>query len=323
LEKHREIRSVSNWKRFSINGVILFLLALVPLLITRTDVITWFTFTLLYITLSQSWNIIGGYTGQQNLGHAAFFGLGALSARYLWLYGLPLPLALVAGGLAAMIFAVIIGFPAFRLRGVYFVIGTLVLAEILRMVFDTILPRAQVLPTKILGTYSLTPRYYLSLLVAVLAVVTVYWLSRSRLGLGMMSVREDEDAAEASGVNTQKYKLLAFIMSTFMAGLAGGVYAYYAAAAQPGYLFSPIWTFDAVIIVFVGGVGTIVGPIIGSVFFVLLKQLLSLYLPGGMHVLVFGVLFIIVVLYLPEGLIGLILKLRRGLSSKGMSQIAS
>jgi branched-chain amino acid transport system permease protein len=229
----------------------------------------------------------------------------------------------VAGGLAAMTFAVIIGFPAFRLRGVYFVIGTLVLAEILRMVFDTILPRAQVLPTKILGTYSLTPRYYLSLLVAVLAVVTVYWLSRSRLGLGMMSVREDEDAAEASGVNTQKYKLLAFIMSTFMAGLAGGVYAYYAAAAQPGYLFSPIWTFDAVIIVFVGGVGTIVGPIIGSVFFVLLKQLLSLYLPGGMHVLVFGVLFIIVVLYLPEGLIGLILKLRRGLSSKGMSQIAS
>jgi branched-chain amino acid transport system permease protein len=323
LEKHRETRSVSNWKLFSINGVILFLLALVPLLITRTDVITWFTFTLLYITLSQSWNIIGGYTGQQNLGHAAFFGLGALSARYLWLYGLPLPLALVAGGLAAMIFALIIGFPAFRLRGVYFVIGTLVLAEILRMVFDTILPRAQVLPTKILGTYSLTPRYYLSLLIAVLAVATVYWLSRSRLGLGMMSVREDEDAAEASGVNTQKYKLLAFTMSTFMAGLAGGVYAYYAAAAQPGYLFSPIWTFDAVIIVFVGGVGTIVGPIIGSVFFVLLKQLLSLYLPGGMHVLVFGVLFIIVVLYLPEGLIGLIRKLRRGLSSRGMSQIAS
>jgi branched-chain amino acid transport system permease protein len=317
LEKHRETRSVSNWKLFSINGVILFLLALVPLFITRTDVITWFTFTLLYITLSQSWNIIGGYTGQQNLGHAAFFGLGALSARYLWLYGLPLPVALVAGGLAAMIFAVIIGFPAFRLRGVYFVIGTLVLAEILRMVFDTILPRAQVLPTKILGTYSLTPRYYLSLLVAVLAVATVYWLSRSRLGLGMMSVREDEDAAEASGVNTQKYKLLAFIMSTFMAGLAGGVYAYYAAAAQPGYLFSPVWTFDAVIIVFVGGVGTIVGPIIGSVFFVLLKQLLSLYLPGGMHVLVFGVLFIIVVLYLPEGLIGLILKLRRGLSPRG------
>ena len=314
---------MSNWKLFSINGLVVVLLVLVPLLVTRTDVITWFTFTLLYITLSQSWNILGGYTGQQNLGHAAFFGIGALCARFLWLYGLTLPVALLAGGLAATVFAIIIGFPAFRLKGVYFVIGTLVLAEILRMVFDTILPRAHVLPSKILNVYSLIPRYYLSLLVAVLTVVTVYWLSRSRLGMGLISIREDEDAAEASGVDTHKYKLLAFLMSTFIAGLAGGIYAYYAAAARPGYLFSPIWTFDAVIIVFVGGVGTIVGPIIGAVFFVLLKQLLSLYLPGGMHVLVFGVLFIIVVLYLPEGLVGLIGKMRRALSKRRIAQIAS
>lgn len=314
---------VSNWKLFSINGLIVVLLALVPLLVTRTDVITWFTFTLLYITLSQSWNILGGYTGQQNLGHAAFFGIGALCARFLWLYGLTLPVALLAGGLAATVFAIIIGFPAFRLKGVYFVIGTLVLAEILRMVFDTILPRAHVLPSKILNVYSLIPRYYLSLLVAVLTVVSVYWLSRSRLGMGLISIREDEEAAEASGVDTHKYKLMAFLMSTFIAGLAGGIYAYYAAAARPGYLFSPIWTFDAVIIVFVGGVGTIVGPIVGAVFFVLLKQLLSLYLPGGMHVLVFGILFIIVVLYLPEGLVGLIGKMRRALSKRRIAQIAS
>lgn len=323
MEEPREILVVSNWKLFSINGLVVVLLVLVPLLVTRTDVITWFTFTLLYITLSQSWNILGGYTGQQNLGHAAFFGIGALCARFLWLYGLTLPVALLAGGLAATVFAIIIGFPAFRLKGVYFVIGTLVLAEILRMVFDTILPRAHVLPSKILNVYSLIPRYYLSLLVAVLTVVTVYWLSRSRLGMGLISIREDEDAAEASGVDTHKYKLLAFLMSTFIAGLAGGIYAYYAAAARPGYLFSPIWTFDAVIIVFVGGVGTIVGPIIGAVFFVLLKQLLSLYLPGGMHVLVFGVLFIIVVLYLPEGLVGLIGKMRRALSKRRIAQIAS
>ncbi len=323
MEEPREILVVSNWKLFSINVLIVVLLILVPLLVIRTDVITWFTFTLLYITLSQSWNILGGYTGQQNLGHAAFFGIGALCARFLWLYGLTLPVALLAGGLAATVFAIIIGFPAFRLKGVYFVIGTLVLAEILRMVFDTILPRAHVLPSKILNVYSLIPRYYLSLLVAVLTVVTVYWLSRSRLGMGLISIREDEDAAEASGVDTHKYKLLAFLMSTFIAGLAGGIYAYYAAAARPGYLFSPIWTFDAVIIVFVGGVGTIVGPIIGAVFFVLLKQLLSLYLPGGMHVLVFGILFIIVVLYLPEGLVGLVGKMRRALSKRRIAQIAS
>ncbi len=290
---------------FSVGGIFVALLAFVPLFTGRTDIITWFTFTLMYITLSQSWNIIGGYTGQQNLGHAAFFGIGALAARYVWLSGMPLPLALLSGSLAAAVFAIIIGFPAFRLKGIYFVIGTLVLAEILRIIFDTLLPRASVLPSKLLNTYSLTPRYYLNLVIAVLVIGCVYWINRSKFGLGLMSIRENADAAEASGVNTQKYKLLAFLLSTFISGLAGGTYAYYSSAAQPGYLFSAVWTFDAVIIVFVGGVGTIWGPVVGSVFFVLLQQLLSLYLPGGTHVLVFGILFVLVVLFLPGGLIGL------------------
>ncbi|MGD9033171.1 MAG: branched-chain amino acid ABC transporter permease [Desulfobacteraceae bacterium] len=306
-----------SWRPILITIGILVILVLFPLVITRTDVITWFYLTLLYITLSQSWNIIGGFAGQVNLGHAAFFGVGALTARYIWLhFGLPLPLALLGGALAATIFAIIIGFPAFRLKGIYFVIGTLVLAEIFRLVFYTILPRADVMPTKLLGAYSLTPRYYLALLFAVLTVATVFWISRSRLGLGLMSVRADEDAAEASGVSTLKYKLLAFAMSTFLAGLAGGAYAYYGAAFRPGNVFEPVWTFDAVIIVFVGGVGTVLGPLIGSVFFVLLKQLLSLYLPGGMHVAVFGALFIVVVLFLPGGLIELMTKMRRQISGQ-------
>jgi branched-chain amino acid transport system permease protein len=227
--------------------------------------------------------------------------VGSLSARYLWLYGLPLPVALLGGAFAAALFAMIIGFPAFRLKGVYFVIGTLVLAEILRTIFDTVLPRASVLPSRLLNTYDLTPRYYLGLAIVFIAVGLVFWISRSKLGLGLMAVREDEEAAEASGVNTQKYKLPAFLISTSMAGLAGGVYAYYASAAQPGFLFNAVRTFDAVIIVFVGGVGTVLGPIIGSCFFVLLQQILSLYLPMGMHILVFGILFIVVVLFLPGG----------------------
>lgn len=303
-----------DWKKIlPIVGILIFLIFM-PLVTSRTDVLTWFFLTLLYIALSQSWNIIGGFAGQVNLGHAAFFGVGALAARYIWLhFGLPLPLALLGGAVAATLFAMLIGFPAFRLRGIYFVIGTLVLAEILRLVFYTILPEADVMPMKLLGTYNLNPRYYLSLFFAVLSVAAVYWVSRSRFGMGLLAVREDEEAAEASGVNTQKHKLLAFLISTFMAGLTGGIYAYYGAAFRAGGLFEPVWTFDAVIIVFVGGVGTIIGPIIGSVFFVLLKQFLSLYLPGGMHVAVFGVLFIIVVLFLPEGLVELITKVRHRL----------
>lgn len=298
-------------KRLSINAAIVLFLAAIPFLTQRSDLITWMIFTLLYVTLSQSWNIIGGFAGQQNLGHAAFFGIGALSARFLWLQGLPLLLAMPAGAIAAMFFALIIGAPAFRLKGVYFIIGTLVMAEILKIIFDTVLPRASVLPSELLSTYSLTPRYYLSLAVAILVVAFTYWISRSKLGIGLMSIREDEDAAEAAGVDTQKFKLIAFLISTFLAGLAGGLFAYYSAAAQPGHMFAAVWTFDAVIIVFVGGVGTIAGPIIGSIFFVLLQQLLNLYLPAGSHVLVFGIIFIVVVLYLPGGLIGLVARFRK------------
>jgi len=311
---------VTTAKRLLINAGIIVLLILMPLIIKRSDIITWFYLTLLYIISSHSWNIIGGFAGQQNLGHAAFFGAGALAARYIWLhFGLPLPLALLGGAVVATAFAMIIGFPAFRLKGIYFVIGTLVLAEILRLVFDTILPRADVMPMSLLATYSLVSRYYVTLLFAVLTVGVVYWISRSRLGLGLMSLREDEEAAEASGVNTRKYKLVAFAVSTFIAGLAGGLYAYYGVAIKPGGVFEPVWTFDAVIIVFVGGVGTIVGPIIGSVFFVLLQQFLSVYLPGGIHVAVFGVLFIIVVLFLPGGLIELVTRLRGNFARGGQT----
>ena len=292
-----------NWKSFSIFGGIIALLALLPFFTKRSDVLTWSCLTLQYILLSQSWNIIGGYAGQVNLGHAVFFGLGALTTRYLWLAGLPFPVSLLSGAFIAAVFALLIGIPAFRLRGIYFVIGTLVLAEILKVVIDTRFPVASVLPAEMLLTYSLVPRYYLSLMGAVLAMIAVYFISHSKLGLGMMAIREDEDAAKTSGVGILQYKLIAFAISTFLAGLAGGIFAFYMVAIQPGYVFSPIWTFDSVVIVFVGGIGTLIGPIIGSVFFVLLKQWLSLHLPGGLHLAVFGVLFILVVLYMPDGFI--------------------
>ena len=278
-------------------------LALLPLVTARSDILTWLCLTFQYILLSQSWNIMGGYAGQINLGHAAFFGLGALTTRYLWLAQVPLPAALLAGACMATAFALLIGIPAFRLRGIYFVISTLVLAEILKVVVDTRLPVASVLPTPALITYSIVPRYYLSLIGAVLGMATVFAVTHSKLGLGLMAIREDEDAAGTSGVSILKYKLLALSISTFLAGVAGGIFAFYMVAIQPGYVFGAGWTFDPLIIVFIGGIGTLIGPVIGSVFFVLLKQWMSLHLPGGFHLAVFGVLFIIVVLYLPDGLV--------------------
>jgi branched-chain amino acid transport system permease protein len=144
-----------------------------------------------------------------------------------------------------------------------------------------------------------------------LSIATVYVIVPPWIG---DDIGPGEETAEALGVNTE---ICLCFDHSFMAGLAGGIYAYYSSAAQPGYLFESVWTFDAVIIVFVGGVGTMIGPIVGSVFFVLLQRLLSLYLPGGIHVAVFGALFIIVVSFLPGGLIELMTKLRKKIQRSG------
>ena len=301
---------MNNWKKFLAPGVIIVLFALVPLVTTQTNILTWLFMFLLYVTLAQSWNILGGYTGQISLGHAAFFGAGALATRFLWLSGLPLPLAFLAGGVIAVLFALIIGFPAFRLRGV------LALAEIARITVSTVLPGASTLPAEYLAVYSLVPRYYLSLILAVIMVGVVYVTSKSRLGLGMVAVREDEDTAKASGVNTLRTKLLALVISSFFAGLAGGAYGFFMAAVHAHYLFNVVWTFDAVLIVFIGGVGTLVGPILGALFYVFFGELFALYLPNEYHIIMFGILFILVILFLPGGLAELLGKARRLLTPK-------
>ena len=161
-----------------------------------------------------------------------------------------------------------------------------------------------------LGSYQLAPRYYLFLALAVLTVATTYFLVNSKLGLGMMAVREEEDAAESLGISALKHKLLALGISAFFAGLAGGAYAYYQASYYFSFPFSPEWTFDSMIMAYIGGTGTIFGPVFGAVFYVILKQLLILKL-GELHLIIFGILFILVVLFLPGGFVEAWKKARR------------
>ena len=273
-----------------------------PLFIGREDLLNLGFLIFLAVALAQSWNIVGGYAGQVNLGHAAFFGLGALVTRTLWVVGLPILVALASGALVATAFGLLVGGPAFRLRGAYFAIGTLGLAEILRITVGNLLPEISTIPAAALAGYNLLPRYYLGLALATLSVVVVAILARSRLGLGMRAIREDEAAAEASGVGAFSHKLLALTISTSLAGLAGGVFAYYHVSYYPQHTFSPNWTFDALLIAFIGGVGTVHGPVLGALFYVLLKEYLAVRLVE-VHLLIFGTLFILVVLLLPGGLV--------------------
>lgn len=273
-----------------------------PLVIRREDIINLLILILLFVTLASSWNILGGYAGQINLGHAAFFGLGSLTTRLLWMSGTPFFLSLLAGGAAAVALALFIGIPAFRLRGIYFAIGTLALGQILYVTVGNALPVISALPGQYLATYQLVPRYYLFLALALLTTGATHILVNSSLGLGMMAVREEEEAAESLGISALQHKLLALGTSAFFAGLAGGAFAYYHVSYYYQFPFGPVWTFDALLIAFIGGAGTIIGPIVGAVFYVVVKEVLAVTLVE-VHLIVFGVLFILVVLFLPGGLV--------------------
>jgi len=286
------------------------LLALLPLAVRRDDVLNFVFLILLSITLAESWNIVAGYAGQVNLGHAAFFGLGALVARTLWIGGAPIAAAMLAGAAVAVVFALVIGVAAFRLRGAYFAIGTLALGEILRTTANNVLSEISTLPTRTIATYRLSHRYYLALALAAVSVAAVAALGGSRLGLGMRAIREDEEAAEASGVGALRLKLTALALSTALAGLAGGLFAYYHISYYPSHAFGPQWTFDALLMTFIGGVGTLHGPVLGAVLYVVLKEYLAVQWVD-FHLLIFGGLFIGIVLLLPGGLVQAAARTRR------------
>jgi len=265
---------------------------------------TWNLFFLicLHISMGQSWNILAGFAGQSSLGHAAFFGIGALITRILWFGGMPFALAFIIGGLTAVAFAMLIGAPTFRLRGAYFAIGTLGVAEVLRITVSQNIPLISTMSGTLIATYDLPARYYLALGLAVATTGAAYLLLRSPWSLGILAVREDEGAAQATGVHVLRHKLLALSLSSFFAGLAGGVFAFQQISYYPSAPFSPLWTFDALLITFIGGLGTLAGPIIGAIFFIIVREQLALNLVE-IHQVIFGILFILIVLIFPGGLV--------------------
>ncbi|HLG11946.1 MAG TPA: branched-chain amino acid ABC transporter permease [Dehalococcoidia bacterium] len=302
------------WTRLAKPAVISFFVIaalLVPQFTDRRDTLNLLFLVYLYIAMAQSWNILAGYAGQINLGHAAFFGVGAWTTRGLWTdEDVPFFLAFLMGGLVAMVFAIFFGLVTFRLRGVYFAIGTLALAEALRITVANLLPNIESLPGPTIARYELEPRYYLALGLTLFAAATVWILPRTRLSLGILAVREDEVAAEASGVNPLIHKLIALALSSFFAGLAGATFAFYHVSYYPAFTFSAVWTFDAVLATFIGGIGTVVGPIVGGSFFIIVRERLAVSLVE-VHQIFFGVLFIVVVLMLPGGLVEAWFRLRR------------
>jgi branched-chain amino acid transport system permease protein len=295
---------VKDPKKVWISVCLVGLSALVPLLTRSEYFINLLIMFFLYVTLSQSWNLLGGFNGQISLGHSAFFGIGALITRLLWVSKVPIPLAFVGGGLSSVILGGIVGIPCLRMKRGYFPIGTLGLGIIAQITVGNIFPVPGSLPSEYIVGYSLFSRYYFALSVAILSLLVVYYVVRSRTGLALVAIRDDEEAAEAVGIKTFRYKVKALLISSFLAGLGGSVFAYHQVSYYYQSPFELSWSFLPTLTTFIGGLGTIIGPIIGSVCFLALNELFAFTL-GEVHLVIFGFTFILIVLFVPGGLMSI------------------
>jgi branched-chain amino acid transport system permease protein len=259
----------------------------------------------LYMALASMWNLLAGYSGLISLGQQMFIGVGGYAlAVFSMYYGFPIFLSVLAGGTISVILAALISRPVSRMRGVYFAIGTWIIAEALGLAFSNwgYVRYGMGLFVQPAYKLSMSYTYYAAMILGVGSIALVYFLLRSNLGLALMAIRDDDAASEAMGVNIFRCKLTCFLISAFVTGLAAGVLYLNTIFIQPFEAFGIGWTVKLLFIVIIGGMGTVEGPIVGAVIFVLLQQFLSEYV--GFNLILLGTITIITIFIAPKGIMG-------------------
>ncbi len=301
------------WLWFLIAGLlILGLIATVPVFGDPSALHTW-TLILMYVVLAQSWNFIGGFTGYSSFGNVAFFGIGAYTTGLMLLGNQPFWLGLIASALVAALFAFLLGLPVLRLRGHYFAIATLGIAVALGefvTVRDLGGGGGGLMSLPLPGLSAYTAFFYAFLGLSLLCLLITVFLTRSRFGYALIAIRESEQAAEALGVPTHRYKVGAFVLSAIPTALAGGLYAYWATGFDPPTVFDVGISVEMVLLTILGGSGTILGPILGAIAF----EYASFQLQTSgftLHNTILGLAIVIVTIFLPQGILRLIQELIR------------
>jgi branched-chain amino acid transport system permease protein len=261
----------------------------------------------LFAALGLAWNLVGGYAGQLSLGHAAFFGIGAYGlALFHGKLGLPTWLALVLGVITAVAAALLIGRVAFRLRGPYFALATIAFAEVLRLI-------AKNLPDVTGGDvgfqapalFGADPSrwfYEAAVVLTAVAFVVTVLIAQSRFGYALQAIREDEDTALACGIDAVRVKLQALLISAAITAVGGALYASLFFYIVPDQVLAIDISSEIAIVAMLGGAGTLIGPIVGSLFEVASELFKNVFHEA--HNLIYGVLIVLVVLYFPEGIVG-------------------
>ncbi|WP_192248778.1 branched-chain amino acid ABC transporter permease [Mesorhizobium silamurunense] len=277
-----------------------------------SDVIVQFGIsTLLLAVLAQGWNIIGGYTGYPSFGNSTFFGLGAYGVAVAMVqWNMPFWVGMVFGAAMAVCFAILLGLPVLRLKGHYFAIATLALAQVVAAIVSNIPLFGQNIGLVLPPLNNDAMFYELSLALLLMATLTVWWLTRSRFGFGLIAIRENEEGAAVMGVNTTLYKVMAFALSGLFSSLAGGIQAYWITFLDPASAFDISLNVKMIIMAVFGGPGTVLGPIVGAVVLSAVSEVLSSEVTNAAG-LFFGIVVVAAVVLMPRGLADIVHHFRK------------
>jgi branched-chain amino acid transport system permease protein len=284
----------------------------------HVDYLYFASYTILqFIVLATAWNILGGYCGYVNFGSAAFFAMGAYSSVFLHkLHPLPIPVLIVIGGIVSGIVGFGMGYLTLRLRGSFFAIATLALSVVLQTLvvnWDFVggSRGAYIIRPEELEFAGITINYIeylfgLMLLLAVIALVTARTIERSQLGFGFATIRDDELAAEASGVPTLRLKLIATSLSGAFMGMAGAPFPYYIGYLQPSSAFGLEYAVNSIAMPMIGGTTSWVGPLVGAILLGSAQQYATVTISSAVNLLIVGLMLVAFVIIAPNGLVGLV-----------------
>lgn len=297
-------------------AVVVVILALLPLIAVPQSWVLYVFLFLIYLAMSNMWNLLAGYAGLVSLCQPAFLGLAGYTVAIGTWIGIPWWAGILLGVVVAGMFSLLISIPVFRLSGVYFAVGTLVVPEALRMVFFLWRPVGGQMQGggagyMILGIGDVSPQilYWLALIVGAGSILMMDAILRSELGLGLAAVRDNERAAASAGVNVFRLKLLIFVIAALVTAMAGAIYYVYQGYIEPASSFNVRWTMILLLSTVIGGIRTRIGPLVGTVIVVIMYFMLARY--AGYSMLVQGLVLIGIMLASPRGIVGIVSSLGR------------
>jgi branched-chain amino acid transport system permease protein len=300
--------------RLLLPWLLLVVLALLPTARLGANMIRLLFITCVWVTTSLGWNLLGGFTGQVSFGFAVFYGLGAYTAALMIDRGVNPYLSFVAAGVVPALASFLVGLPTFRLRGPYFAIATIGVSEATRVIMNNLAITGGASGFRITehGPFRQVEHYYTALGMAALAVAASFFITRSKFGFALRAIKQDEDAAADVGVNPFAYKLAIHAVAAAFTGVAGGVFARYAAFIYPQGVFAFQTSVYILLMPVIGGIGTVWGAVLGGVVFGIVEEQLVANFPE-IHLLLYGSLLILIILVEPDGLAGLLGKISRRL----------